>query len=137
LCYYLVIGKRHGAANKKGIFNMRVSGNFSKTGSAMVLGAEPEATRCRLKMAEDGSVMLMPTSRMAVNNLPKEELKARRLTRDKRKNTLSLALNVEGISEGIYVLTPGKHRWFSMKPYEGVGGAPLGLATVMFSKKSG
>jgi hypothetical protein len=122
---------------EKGTFNMRVSSNFSKAASVMVLGAEPEATRCRLKMGADGSVLFMPTSRKAVNNLPKEELAARKLTRDARKDTLSLSLNVDGISEGIYVLTPEKHRWFSMKPYEGVGGAPLGLATVRFSKKSG
>jgi hypothetical protein len=130
------MGSKH-AAYKKGTFNMRVSSNFSKSASVLVLGAEPEATRCRLKMGADGSVMFMPTSRKAVNNLPKEELAARRLTRDKRKNTLSLALNVPTIAEGIYVITAGKHNWFSMKPYEGAAGAPLALPTVRFSKKSG
>ncbi len=116
---------------------MRVSTNFSKTASALVLASVPDATRCRLKMNVDGTVMLMPTSRKAVNNLPKEELAARKLTRDARKNTLSMALNVEGLNEGIYVVTPSKHNWFTMTPYTGTGGAPLGLATIRFSKKSG
>lgn len=115
---------------------MRVSSNFSKAASMLVLAAEPEATRCRLKMAADGSVMFMPTSRKAINNLPKEELPARKLTRDQRKGTLSVALKAEGIKEGIYVITKGKFNWFSLTPYTG-SAAPLALPTVRFSKKSG
>jgi len=116
---------------------MRVSTNFGKAASALVLIAVPDATRCRLKMAPDGTVMFMPTARKAVNNLPDNELKARALTRDKRKNTLSLALNVEGLEEGIYVITPAKHNWFTMSPYKGSTNAPLATPTVRFSKKSG
>ena len=116
---------------------MRVSSNFSKTAAALVLASVPDATRVRLKIATDGSVMFMPTARKAVNNLPKDELKARALTRDARKGTMSMALNVDGINEGIYVIAPTRHNWFAMTPYIGSASAPLGLATVRFSKKSG
>jgi len=115
---------------------MRVSSNFSKAASTLVLSTEPEATRVRLKMAADGSIMFLPTSRKVVNNLPKEELPARKLTRDNRKNTLSVALKAEGIKEGIYVITKGRFNWFSLVPYTGAA-APLALPTVRFSKKSG
>ena len=116
---------------------MRYSANISVAASQSILGAEPNATRVRLKIGQDGALMFMPTARVAVNNLPKEEFKARKLTRDARKNTLSVAVNVPDVAPGVYVLTPGKFKWFSMTPWVGEQLPPLGTLSVRLSKKSG
>lgn len=115
---------------------MRVSANMSVAASKALLAVEPTANRFRLKVV-DGTLMMMPTARKAVNNLPKEELKARALTRDARKNTLSVALNDSAIQDGVYVLVPGKFNWFSLTPWTNVTLPPLGTLTARFSKKSG
>jgi len=116
---------------------MRVSANMSVAASASILNVEPEATRVRVKMDAAGQLMMMPTSRVAVNNLPKEELAARKLTRDARKNTLSVALNSPDIAPGVYVLIPGKFKWFTATPWVSNTLPPLGTLAVRFSKKSG
>jgi hypothetical protein len=115
---------------------MRVSANMSVAASAALLAAEPNANRFRLKVV-DGALMIMPTARVAVNNLPKEELKARTCTRDARKNTLSVALNAPEIQDGVYVLIPGKFKWFTLQAWTNAALPPLGTLSARFSKKSG
>jgi hypothetical protein len=115
---------------------MRFSVNFSVTASKLVLGAEASATRVRLKKSTDGAIMFMPTARKAVNNLPETELKARKLTRDARKGTLTVALNTDGVEPGVYVLAPGKHNWFTLERFVGEV-RTLALPTVRISRKTG
>ena len=115
---------------------MRVSANMSVAASNALLGAEPNATRVRTKLSATGEVMIMPTSRVLINNLPQGET-ARRLTRDTRKGTATVALNTPDVTPGVYVLVPGKFRWFTCTPYVGTALPPLGTLSVRFSKKSG
>lgn len=114
---------------------MRMSANMSVAASNAVLSVEPNATRVRVKTV-DGKVMMMPTSRVLINNLPKEEV-ARKITRDTRKNTMTVAINTPEIAPGVYLLVPGKFKWFTCTPYVGTALPPLGSLSVRFSKKSG
>lgn len=116
---------------------MRYSANMSVAASKAVIGAEPSANRVRIKIVNN-ALMMMPTARVAINNLPKEELKARKLTRDTRTNTLSVALNVNDVPAGVYVLTPQKFKWFMLSPWTGdTKLPPLGTLSVRLSKKTG
>jgi hypothetical protein len=113
---------------------MRVSVNVTKIAMQLIAS---DATRVRVKRDEQGNVMLLPTSRKVISGLDKLGEVARKITRDTRSGTATIALNFDSISEGNYSIVQAKHSWLMLVKMDDSVVPALNVQRVRMTRKSG